>query len=45
MVFASILQCHARMRENVEEKNLVKFLELQNLIIPIITAQNQEETN
>ena len=32
-------------REYVEEKNLVKFLELQNLYFYFIIAQNREETN
>ena len=30
---------------NVEEKNLVKFLELQNLNFYIIVAQNRKETS
>ena len=30
---------------SVEEKNLVKFLELQNLYFYFIIAQNREETN
>ena len=29
----------------VEEKNLVKFLELQNLYFYFMIAQNREETN
>ena len=42
-ILSHIWQC--RYVNIVEEKNLVKFLELQNLYFYFIIAQNREETN
>ena len=45
-VYQFILACMVEIfKEIVEEINLVKFFELQNLKFYIIIAQNREETN